>query len=173
MTFKVFNTRTGKYANAKEFALRGDGTLLINTGRSPNGDGRHVYMPASWVDNFRVDVAEDSKTSERYDAERYDARRSRPSPERRRSDMSFTDQKPRIATAEDTKAPWGGKKNGEWFRCYLCGHRFVEGDYWRWVYGKETINFNVCKSCDGDDVRERFKEHVDKCKKIFWWWRKE
>ena len=76
--------------------------------------------------------------------------------------MAFTDQKPRIATEEDVKAPWGGGKNGEYFRCELCGHKFVVGDCWRFVVGKRTVNFIVCESCDGPDVRERYKDWWDK-----------
>lgn len=82
--------------------------------------------------------------------------------------MSFTDQKPRIATEEECRAPWGGEKHGKKFRCYLCGHRLIPGDAWRWVYGAgrkfETddgrtfgvINLMVCAACDGPDVLDRW-----------------
>lgn len=75
--------------------------------------------------------------------------------------MSFTDQKPRIATEADCNASWSFVKNGQRFRCYLCGHRFVVGDYWRWVYmGSEGgyTNILTCKKCDGPTVKEDFKK---------------
>lgn len=76
--------------------------------------------------------------------------------------MGFTDQKPRVATAEDVKAPWSGIEGGKRFYCYLCGHKFQVGDTWRWVYaGKEHLcNLIVCSSCDGEDVLERW---------VKWW----
>lgn len=82
--------------------------------------------------------------------------------------MSFTDQKQRIATAEECRADWGCAKNGERFRCYLCGHRFKPGDKWRWVYtagrgfmtedGRRfgVTNLMTCDDCDGDDVVDRW-----------------
>ena len=84
--------------------------------------------------------------------------------------MSFTDQKPRIATEKDINAPWGGRKNR--FRCYLCGHKFKIGDIWRWVFanfGKyNCCNFLVCEKCDGEDVIDRFQKIKDK---YSWIWR--
>ena len=74
--------------------------------------------------------------------------------------MSFTDQKPRIATEADTKAPWSGYKNGERFYCYLCGHKFVVGDGWRWVCAGSIRRSNllVCNACDCPDVLEKWKQ---------------
>lgn len=83
------------------------------------------------------------------------------------TERSFTDQKRRVATEADCKAPWGGDRTGARFRCYLCGHRFQQGDGWRWVYssargltidGKKfgVINFLTCDACDGDDVLDRW-----------------
>lgn len=70
--------------------------------------------------------------------------------------MSFIDQMPRVATAEECQMNWGGAKKGERFRCYLCGHRFKPGDGWRWVYDGTHINFLTCSACDGPDVKERW-----------------
>ena len=70
----------------------------------------------------------------------------------------FTDQKRRIATEADCKARWGGEPNGARFRCYLCAHRFVPGDGWRWVYSLKHMNFLTCDACDGDDVKERWAQ---------------
>ena len=74
--------------------------------------------------------------------------------------MSFTDQLPRVATESDTKAPWNGGKDGKYFRCYLCGHKFVVGDYWRWVahrYG----NILVCKEYDQDPAQKWTERHEE------------
>lgn len=91
--------------------------------------------------------------------------------------MSFTDQKPRVATIEDCNRPWGGGKNGEWFRCYLCGHRFTPGDTWRWIfagairgrYVGALCNPIVCDRCDGEDVLERWQEMYAIVNTKFWW----
>jgi len=86
--------------------------------------------------------------------------------------MSFTDQKQRIATEEECKANWGGEKNGKRFRCYLCGHKFVVGDKWRWVYNNNPGgfgNFCVCDKCDGEDVVERWAEANKEARQRFWW----
>jgi hypothetical protein len=85
--------------------------------------------------------------------------------------MSFTDQKPRIATEDDLIAPWSGGKPGEYFRCYLCGHQFVVGDQWRWVYSQSFLSFFTCKSCDGDDVKERWVKLNEEARTRFWWFR--
>ncbi|KKN62616.1 hypothetical protein LCGC14_0510270 [marine sediment metagenome] len=68
--------------------------------------------------------------------------------------MSFTDQKPRIATEEDVKAPWSGIKDGKRFYCRLCGHQFEVGDVWRWVYAGAIhhVNLIVCEQCDSEDA---------------------
>ena len=85
--------------------------------------------------------------------------------------MSFTDQKPRIATKEDIHARWSGGKDGKYFRCYLCGCKFVEGDYWRWVYGGSMHfgNFIVCEKCDGEDVLSKWEKHNKELQQKFWW----
>ncbi len=72
--------------------------------------------------------------------------------------MSFTDQRPFTATADQVKMKWGGG-----FHCKLCGHKFGEGDVVRWVYANGTPgagcrNFLVCHGCDGPDVLERGAE---------------
>lgn len=82
----------------------------------------------------------------------------------------WLNQEPQVATEEDCKGKWSGLPDGEGFRCKMCGYRFKVGDYWRWVSGEgKTINFIVCKDCDGEDVKERFVEHVEKGKREFWW----
>lgn len=85
--------------------------------------------------------------------------------------MSFTDQKPRIATKDDVRGRWALGKPGERFRCYLCGHRIAEGETWRWVFGgnRGVINFITCEKCDGPDVLDRFAAAMNECKTRFWW----
>jgi len=83
--------------------------------------------------------------------------------------MSFTDQKPRTATEEHVNARWGGEPKGKRFRCYMCGHKFVVGDVWRWVMSKRYSNFVVCEKCDGPDVLERWYTTIDELKTRFWW----
>lgn len=75
--------------------------------------------------------------------------------------QGFTDQKRRVATEAECNARWNGLARGIGFRCYLCGHKFVVGDGWRWIYMKRTINAIVCDSCDGPDVVERWHARVD------------
>ena len=88
--------------------------------------------------------------------------------------MSFTDQKPRVVTEKELKAPWGGYRDGRKFRCYLCGHRFKLGDTFRWVLSRKYMNLMTCGKCDGDDVLERWHKHVEEAKEKYWWlWERE
>lgn len=92
--------------------------------------------------------------------------------------MSFTDGKPRIATEQECAAKWGSRKAGDGFRCGICGHQFVVGDQWRWVYdndGKGSCygNFMTCRACDTPGVREKRKalvrEWETSISQKFWW----
>lgn len=88
--------------------------------------------------------------------------------------MAFTDQKPRIATEKDCKARWACGANGKYFRCMLCGHKFQPGDIYRWVYCTDigVTNIIVCKDCDGEDVKDRWKKTYVESKQKYWWiWR--
>lgn len=80
--------------------------------------------------------------------------------------MSFTDQQPQIATEEDVKGNWG-----KLFRCYLCGHKFIPGDVWRWVHATHVqhYNFITCKACDGPDVLDRWVAISKEAEQRFWW----
>ena len=84
--------------------------------------------------------------------------------------MSFTDQKPRIATEQDIKAQWSGQPNGKYFRCTLCGHKFQVGDYYRFVFSK-LGNIMTCKICD-DNPEEKWAQIHDEWDKLkegkFW-----
>ena len=85
--------------------------------------------------------------------------------------MSFTDQKPRIATEQDVVSPWGGAKNGKYFRCYLCGHKFQIGDYYRFIFSNSG-NLMVCKECDKDDPAQKWTQLHEEWEKLregkFW-----
>lgn len=94
--------------------------------------------------------------------------------------MSFTNQKPRVATEGEIE---GFSKWGK-FACYLCGHKFQPGDIWRWVYsagrtiiinGKRwgLMNFKVCASCDGEDVLDRWAAANEEVHRRFFWFREE
>ena len=91
--------------------------------------------------------------------------------------MSFTDGKPFAATNEDLKRSWSGGKDGKYFRCYLCGHRFKEGDIVRWQYTNDTPgaggNPFVCVKCDGtrEEIIEKWKQMHIEVRQKFWWFR--
>ena len=95
--------------------------------------------------------------------------------------MSFTDGKPFVVTEESRRAPWSGGKNGECFRCYLCGYKFKLGDTARWQFTNNIPgaggNPLVCTDCDGPDVIERWiamhREWENYTRKQpFWWFRR-
>lgn len=93
--------------------------------------------------------------------------------------MSFTDQKPFKATAEDVQKSWSGGRNGKYFRCYLCGHKFQEGDIVRWQFTNDIPgaggNPLVCESCDGpkEKVIEKWKAmHAEARSERMWWFSK-
>ena len=92
------------------------------------------------------------------------------------SKRNFTDGEPRIATESDCKAPWSGGKNGKYFRCGFCGHRFEVGDYYRWQHTNDipgaSGNPLVCKNCDDvpEKVRKKWKEKCEEFNSDKWWW---
>lgn len=80
---------------------------------------------------------------------------------------------PFTATEEDLAAPWSGGKNGEYFRCGLCGYKFQIGDTVRWVYMNSTPgslfgNFLTCQACDGPDIVERRLAWQEEARNRFW-----
>lgn len=75
-----------------------------------------------------------------------------------------------IATEETCSLPWNCGEKGIYFRCHLCGHKFIPGDQWRFIFGKnKCMNILVCKDCDGsdEDLRDKFSEIT---KKYRWIW---
>jgi len=75
--------------------------------------------------------------------------------------MMWTNRKPWIATEDDCKRPWNGGKNGKYFRCALCGHKFKPGDTVRWEMTNMGNPF-ICKACDG--TREEIIEKMIACR---------
>jgi len=64
--------------------------------------------------------------------------------------MTFTDQKPHVVTAAHCTYHWLGG-----FSCKLCGHKFQEGDTFRWISAPPEANvpdFLTCSTCDGPNV---------------------
>jgi hypothetical protein len=64
----------------------------------------------------------------------------------------FTSGERMVATEHDCKlAEWSGKTAGN-FWCQTCGHKFVVGDGYRWIYANghspSAGNFMVCDNCD-------------------------
>ena len=81
--------------------------------------------------------------------------------EKKMSKRDFTNQKPFVVSKEDLKRPWGGRRDGRYFRCGLCGHFFREGDITRWIYLNGSTGFKygnkfVCENCDCKDVVKKF-----------------
>ena len=85
----------------------------------------------------------------------------------------WTSQEPQVANEHHLSLRWGGFGPGERFRCYLCGHRFMLGDYWRFVFGIDSRNFMTCRECDGPDVHQRFKALNEELRMRFWWSRRD
>jgi hypothetical protein len=90
--------------------------------------------------------------------------------------MSFTDQKPRVATEEDCHAGWMGVSNGVYFRCGFCGYRFQPGDYWRWVFTNDVPgaggNPMTCKACDTgnrESMIAKWRAMHEEAKMRMWW----
>lgn len=91
------------------------------------------------------------------------------------ADVTFTDGKPHIVTAEYLKACWSGVPNAFLFRCKICGHVFQEGDTFRFIFGshkrKNVGNVLVCSECDSSDesVYEQFIAMHEMLITRFWW----
>jgi hypothetical protein len=68
----------------------------------------------------------------------------------------------KIADEEVCKARWSCGKPGEFFRCALCGHRFVPGDAYTLVYTNDIPKTNgnpICCSSHGTiaEMREQYR----------------
>lgn len=60
---------------------------------------------------------------------------------------SFINGKPRIATEEECRMSWSGKKDGKGFGCKLCGHIFKSGDYYRFQYLNDNAGWYGKRPC--------------------------
>ena len=64
---------------------------------------------------------------------------------------SFANGERQITTAKHCQLAWGGGEKGKYFRCGLCGYKFVEGDGWRFLYTNDIPgaggNPLVCDNC--------------------------
>ena len=93
--------------------------------------------------------------------------------------MSFTDGKWRQVTEKDLKVRWSGSPAALRFRCKMCGHKFVLGDQWRFVWANvensptRTGNFMVCWKCGGEKDDFRLRLEMSRIEKEgfyrFWW----
>ena len=89
---------------------------------------------------------------------------------------------PELVTEELVIAPWMGGKNGKWFKCQLCGYRFVVGDYYYMYITMEIApNLLVCEDCDTSDVTDLTNKYISLEKEYetfvkqrkFWYMRKQ
>lgn len=86
--------------------------------------------------------------------------------------MSFTDGKPRVATADEVALPWCGHKDGRCFRCNLCGEFIRIGETWRFVFtgnGVRMTNFLAHVACCGDDPITKARALAEEGYQRFWW----
>ena len=89
--------------------------------------------------------------------------------------MSFTNQLPFVVTEKDCKKSWAGGRDGVYFRCALCGHKFAPGDTARWVFTNDTPgahgNPMVCVKCDGtrQEVIAKFSLMHKESDGRMWW----
>lgn len=87
------------------------------------------------------------------------------------------------ATDKAVKASWSGGKNGVYFRCYFCGHRFAVGDEYRAIFtnmqslrdrGIPGGNPLTCRSCNPsgelEEMYEKWRQmHAVLDEPRFWW----
>ena len=70
----------------------------------------------------------------------------------------WTDMKPHVASEEFCAGKYGVMRHTQKAHCSLCGHVFVPGDGYRWVYmngaSPSPGNFFVCSKCDRDGLGE-------------------
>lgn len=89
----------------------------------------------------------------------------------------FMSGKPQIATKTHLELNWRGGKKGERFRCYLCGYKFKEGDYWRFQFTNDVHgaagNPLVCQNCDGtkEEIIKKWKKMHEEVETKYWWFR--
>lgn len=82
-----------------------------------------------------------------------------------------------FVTEEILKLPWKGHRDGRWFRCHLCGTRFVIGDGFRAIFsnfpgspfnGNPLIHNPPCVSEEMSD-KEILVELAERDALTPWW----
>lgn len=69
----------------------------------------------------------------------------------------FTDRLRHVATLAIIESMKRARRDREPFGCLLCGHVFIVGDGYRWIYCNDGLspwkggNFFVCDNCDHGD----------------------
>ena len=86
--------------------------------------------------------------------------------------MNLLDGKTHVVIEDHCKLPWAGGKNGKYFRCGFCGHKFIPGNKIRWIFSNHVKGASgnpfTCDKCDcGDDSKmilkyKSLKESFDK-----------
>ena len=88
---------------------------------------------------------------------------------------------PKVATTEDCELRWSCGKPGEFFRCALCGHKFVPGDHYQLVYTNDIPGAGgnpICCTSHGspEDVRPQWVKRCAEFKEFaadkFWFFHK-
>lgn len=80
-----------------------------------------------------------------------------------------------VATEKHCKGVWGADEPGVRFRCYLCGHKFLPGDVFLWLYtndGEAPGNPLFCLGCDYKNkgrLKEAWFRHYQEGNRRFWW----
>lgn len=89
--------------------------------------------------------------------------------------MSFTDGKPFTATDAHCVGNWSCGRNGLYFRCAFCGHKFVPGDTVRCQYTNDTPGASgnplVCSKCDcpKEELIAKWKAMWAEAEGRMWW----
>ena len=68
------------------------------------------------------------------------------------------------ATKEHIESEWGLDRGDRRLKCRICGHYFLVGELFRWVYmnGKSPSpgNFIVCEECDHPTIKDEVRSIV-------------
>ena len=80
-----------------------------------------------------------------------------------------------IATEADCHANWSCGKDGLYFRCAFCGHKFEPFDGYRWLFTNNIAGYGgnpfICDDCytTHDEAIEKWKKMCDEARTKFWW----
>lgn len=89
---------------------------------------------------------------------------------------------PKVADKAVCEARWSCGEPGQFFRCGLCGHKFIIGDEYTIIFTNDMPkaggNPIVCKTCNGnttEETRQKWKAHCAEfavSKEKFWFFHK-